>query len=455
MNNIEEILKTVAQNDFEIPAKIEHRINYTLKNKNKNNKKSYIQKIITITVSILFTMLGSISVYATLGGTINGVPIIEWLGINFSKNYNEYKEEITGKELNYKETSIDLLSVVPGDGFAIFEFDIKLSDADKEYLKLGENVISDQEWEKNVEQARQKYEKGLNGISKQQGIPFEQTAIYKELEQEKNLINTVDLVFDNYSKQKNIFIDDEGYYVKTIQNRNKITENEYKVYELYLLTDEILNGKEDFKVTFKNIILGNIADYKVTEEQKMYLTNTQNNKRNINIDGEITINVSKKKIAENSKIIDNIEQEIKYKKLTEKIEKVTITPIQTVIKISRTYNNISLMDLSVTTSENHISKEEYLVKDELGNEIPNINFETKRKITYSNGKTEEWATGDIGTYKNFTGAKMETINYLIIENKENINKLNIIAQSENYIRNNDGITTNWEKIGEYNIEIDK
>ncbi len=87
------------------------------------------------------------------------------------------------------------------------------------------------------------------------------------------------------------------------------------------------------------------------------------------------------------------------------------------------------------------------------NEIPSINLETKRTITYSNGKQENWAIGDIGTYKDFNNAKLETIEYLIIEQRDDIASLKIIPKVEEITFNETGTLFNWKEIGEYNIDI--
>lgn len=454
MNNIEDIIRQVSKNDIKIPTRIENRINYALKNKSINKNKHFLRNFITAIISILCTLVGGLSVYATFGGTINGKPVIQWLGFNFSSNYDEYKEDVVNQQVSYNETTIDLISTVCDEGFTILEFDVKLSEADKEYLRLDKNVVT----EEDIEKIRQEYEDRSRTNEKSQGIPFEESAEYKFFNESKDIKNTIRLEFQNQvgtGKINNIFINDEGYYVKTIQTANKIADNEYRVYQLYLLTDEILKGKEEFEIKLKNIVLKNIADNTKNKTKKTtFLANTPYNARSIDINGEVTANLSKKKIADNIKIIENENKEIKYKKMTEKIEKISQTPIQTVIKISKSYNNISLQDISSTMDEDYIGVERYTVKDNNGNEIPSINFETKRTITYSNGKKEEWSPGDIGTYKNFSNANLETIEYLIIEQRNDVSNLKIISDVEEIVMN-EGSTFNWKNIGEYNITFNE
>ena len=53
-------------------------------------------------------------------------------------------------------------------------------------------------------------------------------------------------------------------------------------------------------------------------------------------------------------------------------------------------------------------------------------METKRTVTYENGKVEEWYVGDIGTYKSFYNAKMNLQDYIIIERDPEIKSINVI-----------------------------
>lgn len=454
MSNIEDIIKQISKNDIKIPTRIDNRINYALKNKNKIIHKNYFKKFIISIISILCTLIGGLSVYAILGGTIEGKPVIKWLGFDFSNNYNEYIEPIENQQVNYNETTISLVSTVCDEGFTIFEFDVKVSNEDKEYLRLDKNVIT----EKDMEDLRKGYEDGNGTNAKREGYSFEETEGYKFFNANKDVKNTIQLEFKTPAENneiKNIFIDGEGYYARYIQTTNKIADNEYRVYLLYLLTDEILKGKEEFEVKFKNLILENVADNKKEKNKGSYiLANTQSNEKSINVDGEFTANVSKKKITENTKIIENTNNEIKYKKMTEKIEKISKTPIQIVIKISKVYNNISLQSLSNTRNKDYIGIEKYTVKDSNGNEIPVIDLETKRTITYSNGKKEEWSPGDIGTYIDFSNATLEIVEYLIIEQKNDVSDLKITTSVEDFTNMNENdIIPNWKDIGEFNISL--
>ena len=106
MENIENILKKASAENVEIPPKIEYRIKYTLNHKNKKRWKNYFKKAITAFASLFIVFIGSVSVYATIGGTISGKPIIEWLGSNFNTEYENYKTEVNGEKISYGKTSL-------------------------------------------------------------------------------------------------------------------------------------------------------------------------------------------------------------------------------------------------------------------------------------------------------------------------------------------------------------
>ncbi len=144
MDNIEKLLQNAYKQDFNISDKVEYRINYTLNNlgKKKNNYFYYFKKISTAIISLFIIMLGSLSVYAAFGGTINGDNIFKWLGINFSNEiYQKYKENIN-ETIIKDETNVTLESSLFDEGLIILEFHVTLSKNDKEYLNIGEKSYS-------------------------------------------------------------------------------------------------------------------------------------------------------------------------------------------------------------------------------------------------------------------------------------------------------------------------
>lgn len=447
MNEIDKIIKTKFQEDTYMPTSTQNIINQTLEqNKNtiikkKAHKMNIINKIITIITSIMAMLLGSVTVYAAVGGTIAGKPVIEWIGLGFSNEYENYKVNVEGQEVANKETTIDLVSTVCDDGFTILEFDVKLSKEDKEYLRLGESIIT----EEDIEQEKKKYKEEYN-------IEFDEN--HSGLMEFKGVTNTVELEFSSNfeapeNQAYNILIDNQGYYIKGQQTTSKISEYEYKVYQMYFLTDKELNGKTNFKLTLKLDGINNIGnkdDY--IGEKDFIILNTENNSRKIDISGEFNVEVSKDKALENTKIIDANCESAKYKELTQSVDEVKVTPLQIIIKLKTQIDNVSLQSLSSTRNKDYIGIIDYNVYDTNGNKLNSFNIEKQRTITYSNGTTEEWAPGDIGTYKDFYGATMNLTEYIIIEKKDNIQGIKIVPtvrepdfSSERYEEKNVDLTS--------------
>lgn len=244
----------------------------------------------------------------------------------------------------------------------------------------------------------------------------------------KMIIND-DLLGANYAKY-NILIDGEGYYTKSTQTVTKISDYEYKVYQLHFLTDEILKGKTDFSVTLRLNAIENTADKsgykKIENNSKLYLLNTPENQRRIDMTGEFVANVSKNQALENTKVIHlNYESE-KYRNMTKTVEEVRITPLQIIAKVKTHIDNVSLQSLTSTRNKNYTGITDFDVYDNLGNKLESLKYETKRTITYADGKVEEWATGDIGTYKSFYNAQMDLIEYIIVEKKDDLDSIKIV-----------------------------
>lgn len=425
MRDIEKMLERASKKHIDIPLKVEHRIQYTLRHKNKNDWRFYMRKIVTVMASMIIVLIGSVSVYAAFGGTVEGKPIFEWIGIKFSDEYDEYKVNVEGQEITYDETKIDLVSTVGDEGFTILEFDVKLSKEDKEYLRLGESIVT----EEDLQKAKEMDEKQYNGTG--------ETPYYDHMLKAKDTLNTVELIFFGQEQEEyartyyaseptyNVIIDNEKFWTKTMQTVTKISDYEYKVYQLFLLTDDELGNKENFEISLNNVVLANTGEKKKTESG-MQTVNTPNNERYINIGGNFEVEVSKEKAIQNTKVVTPENTSVSYKKMTKKVEEVKVTPLQIIAKITTKIEDMSQQSLSNTRNEEHIGLVDFNVYDNNNNELSSCQYEIKRTITYQDGKTEEWATGDIGTAKDFKGATMYLTEYVIIEKKENLDSIKIV-----------------------------
>ena len=414
-NKVKEKIAATAYEE-EMSGKLNKKVRKKVnKNKNENKNGNYnnlkLRKVLTIAASLMIVLFCSIGVYAVIGEKITGKPVIEWLGIKFSDDYNKYRKEVVGEELSNKETSINLTGTVCDEGFTILEFDVTISDEDKEKLKLGEKILTDEY---------------MNAMPEELGISEEDKQdVIKEYGDKT--IDSIYLSFNNklitdetgtYLEGLNnykIIIDGKEYWIRprSAQTATKISDNKYKVYQLYFLTDKELGNKKEFNITLNDVVL-EAENTQYGSEEVL-----------IPIEGEFNVSVSKEQTLKDTNIFSPEIKDIKHGDLTGKIDKVIDTPLQTIIKISYNYKDVSLNKLSQSWNKDFIDILEYNAYDENGESLGILSYETERKITYANGKEEEWAVGDIGTFINFTNAKMDITEYLIIEKKQNNSKIKV------------------------------
>ncbi len=433
MNNIDELLKIASHKEVIIPPKIEYRIQNTLRHKkrNTNNWRYFMKKFISVIISIIGILIGSITVYAVAGGKISGKPVFEWIGVKVTDQYEEYRVE-EKQELAYGETKIDLVSSICDDGITILEFNVKLSEKDREYLRLDKSIVT----EEAKENAKKRDEEAQE-FCKKYNIAPQGMKYYEELMMEEGTLNTIRLTFFNIKENEveresytedptcDLLIDGKKVYTTKNQTVVKISDYEYKVYQMYFLPEEKIKDKKNFNIKLDNVMLENIGDIKKQPNKNMYMTNDGYNERKIKIDGGFEINVSKEKALNNTIILTPNVKEIKYKNMVKKVKEVRITPMQIIVKISSKIDKVSLNTLVDAQAKDHISYIDVTSHDEKDNVLSTFAEEIKRTITYSNGKTEEWARGDIGTFKNFSNATMNLTEYYIIEKKDNIESLKI------------------------------
>lgn len=421
MNEIDEIIKKKMQQDKYIPNSTKNVIDYTIRNcinRTKIPKVKLKNRIITIILSIIMALLGSATVYAVTSGKMNEIPFIKRLGLKFSDEYENYKDNDVFQEVKNAETSVDLISTVCDDGFSILEFDVKLSKDDKEELRLGESIITDED----LEDAKKLDEKYIGTIN--------YSDEYNTLMRFKSVVNTIRLEFNKnigeLKRDYNIIIDNEKYYVKNQQTVLKVSDYEYIVYQMYFLTDEVLQNKNTFTLTLELNEIANRGDeenYKGSA--KGVIVNTTHNKKSISIDGKFNVEVSKEKALENTKKIEPDNTIARYKNMSKNITEIKVTPLQVIVKLETKIENVSSSSLAGENDKDYIGRIDYNVSDDKGNELLKYSFESKRTITYSNGKVEEWSPGDIKTDKIFSGATMSFVEYIIIEKADDVKQINI------------------------------
>ena len=415
-----------------------------------------VAKVLIIMI-IATSFIGGI-VYAVSNIKIFEKPIFEWLKVNFSDEYENYREEVQGEIIQApSKSSIELVSTVCDEGYTILEFDVKLSKEDKKFLKIGEPILTD-EYIKDANEYIKASDKYINDNKDlyEFAIDGKAEALKESLKE-----HTGEVISDSIQVDYNLkpgwgesaeyvnrlihsfaIIDGEYYYIQlSPQSVKQISEYEYKVYQMYFLTDKELGDKTEFTLTMKDCVI-------TTVERQMNDLDTY-----LQIDGEFNIDLSKEKAVQNSKNIEINCDEVVYddKGLTQKIESVVVTPLQTIVKVHSTYENVGYSDLTNATSEDHIGIRQYKVLSEDGEEINSYSLEAKRIITYEDGKEEEWEAGQIEpTRFSFTNATLETMDYILIEKRNDNSKIKIVSQEGNGIKK-----VEYKDIGSFEIDLTK
>ena len=409
MNDIEILLKK-SSCKVEVPPKVRNRIKYALKNKNKlkNNWRYAMKKIVAIATTFLIVIIGGMSAYAGISGKFNGINLGEFTGIKFSNEYEKYTENIEGEVLKNGETIVSLVSSMCDDGITLLEFDVKLSDEDLEYLGIGNPILTDEIMqEMNIDESSEEYQ-WYYGKTNDLSISFN-----NEVEEKEDGIQLKGL--NNY----NITIDETNYWIRPRSHQQVITvsENEFKVYQIYFLTDKEIENKNEFEIMLNNVVLKNQANGGL--EKIKYVV----------MDGVFKVKVSKNKLLEGTKYLFPECKPSIYKKMNKNVGEVICTPLQTVLKLTSIVEEVSLKSLEDTSNKDFIGLIKYKAYDEEKNELTLFRYETERIINYEDGTTKEWEVMDIDSSKNFENAQMILTEYIIIE-KTNTQTITLVPELE-------------------------
>ena len=415
-----------------------------------------VAKVLIIMI-IATSFIGGV-VYALTNVKISGRPVIDWFKVNFSDEYENYREEVQGEIIQApSESSVELVSTVCDEGYTILEFDVKLSKEDKKFLKIGEPILTD-EYIKDANEYIKASDKYINDNKDlyEFAIDGKAEALKESLKEHTGKVISDSIQFSyNFKSDINVsepyvdrltnrfaIIDGEYYYIQlSPQSVKQISEYEYKVYQMYFLTDKELGDKTKFTLTMKDWVI--TTEVRQPGDLDTYLK----------IDGEFNIDLSKEKAVQNSKNIEINCGEVVYddKGLTQKIESIVVTPLQIIVKVHSTYENVGYSDLTNATSEDHIGIKQYKVLSEGGEEINSYSSEAKRIITYEDGKEEEWGAGQIEpTRFSFTNATLETMDYILIEKRNDNSKIKIVSQEGNGIKK-----VEYKDIGSFEIDLTK
>ena len=437
MKDIEKALQRANAEDKKIPQKVHNKIEYALNNLDTNEenkgiksiiqtiKNSWIRKFATAITSIIIVLAGGVTVCVALRGSIDGKPVFEWIssGIKFSDEYSEYKEAVNVQKLKHGETTVELVSTIYDENYVLLEFDVHVSQEGKEYLRLGENMIEDE----FIELANNQTQKEWLLEEKEKGI--------------KNIF----YVGFNGNMENSIIIDGNSYCAGKLQTLTKISDYEYKLYQMYFLTQDMTKENDEITLTFRNNVMRNQGD----TGKNGGIANVPGNYRIFELDGKINVKVSKKRISENTEIIIPEFNESRYKDMTQKVEKIRITPLHIIATVSIQIDNIDSKNV------NNMLNREAKVFDENGIELTSYTSELNENFVY---KGKEIDVDDVYDIKSNATEKatMNISEIIIIERTENMNGLKIIPTiSEQIWTKDSGNGTRQVELEALNIDLTK
>lgn len=340
-----------------------------------------IRKAIITIITTIGILAGSGVAYAALGGTIQGVPVVEWLGIRLSSNYVEYVQPVENQVVETDGIKVALESTLCDDGYTILQFRVNISDEKLAEYKTEEDV--------------------LNGFE----VPLCYLSFNDKVQKDENGNNYVFYAGSNY----NVIIDGKEEFLRgltdwDVQYIN--SDKEMMVYQYYFLDDKILGDKTEFELTLKDIAIGLGEDC-------------------IPIDGEFNIKLSKNKSLANTTTFGGNNTSINYKKMSMSIDKISSTPIKNIIKLQSIIKDADTESWVNSLDDDYIGEIDYKVFDENGNELSSTFMTTANSIKYKNGKIEEYEPGEMYPEQKFEDAQINLTNYISLDKINEINRVYI------------------------------
>ncbi len=308
-----------------------------------------IKRAMIAIVSTLTILLGTGTAYAALGGTINGVPMLEWIGIKFSNQEGEYIQPIQNQVVENDVAKVALESAVCDDGFTILQFRVNLKD----------KIV-------------QQYEDEIN-----EGIYSPAISLfYNESAKIAGEGQSLPLGTDGNPIIGNPIIDGNSVDIRneaTEQTLKRISISEYLVYQVWFLDETILGDEETFEIELRDIAIKVLG------------------RDGFKIDGSIQTTLSKTEAMEHSKVITPKEEmTVTRGKMKHTLEKVTVTPLQNIVEIKTVYEDVNRDDFKNTIRA--------LVYEAYYDDIYSLSTKdivTESRITYEDGSTEEHEVPDV------------------------------------------------------------
>lgn len=390
---LEKIINQVSKEEIEVPESTYKTVNDRLNNLNKKEKRGFFKTLgAGIAATVLLSGI-SLATYTIAGGEINGKPVIEWLGIGFSDKYEEYVVPVEGEFVEAEGAKLTLTGKLCNEEVVVLEFNLDLNEeAQKKIGKLditnGNYIPADEE------------ECGL-------GVGF------------NNL--------RGYRVNNSLILDGKEYDLKSVQCPQKVaklSDSQYKITQMFFLTEEILDGKEEFTIKLGDILVEN------------YTAGTEDEFPGyIEIGGEFNVKLSKENVGKDTKVVEQEKQQVIYNNMTVNLDKVTVTPIQTIIKLTSETTNVSDESFVDDEHENYIGWKEYELYDKNKEKVSFLHYqkitvilEDGTVLTEASGDLRaKDETGDMYNYdKDFKNAKMIHQEYIVIETKEGQTEIDIL-----------------------------
>lgn len=425
----EDFIKSVYEKSKTISTEDEF---YNTEVYKSNKEHKYIYYKIVVNFIFVFALLGTVGVIAvTTYRTLNNKPNYNWLdgSVKFNEKYDEYSKPIGETVGVHNDTELKLVSQNYDGGFAVLEFYLKLNEEDKEYLKLGENTYTSEEIEEQRKSFNDFADERINSydpsLTEEENRQISERWKNNKINYEKQLEemslekNTVKLLLNNEEVARyNYKIDDKKYSLWDCEKQEveKISDLEYKIYMIYFIPDECVENKDNFTMGFENIKL--VASKDVSRD-----TTEKQLNNGIELSGNFTVNLEKN--DSEVKMLKINEDIIQYNILTENIEYVKITPMQTIIKIKARMDDLREHSLSCSAwypnVPDYIGDIDFNVYNESDEMIGCTNVESKRSFWYENGDYEEWPTHWLVSNdedRSTDGGDLEMIRYVIVSNDD-------------------------------------
>lgn len=201
---------------------------------------------------------------------------------------------------------------------------------------------------------------------------------------ENSGVKSVRLGGANYT----LILDGEELWLRgrTAQSIEQVSAGEYVVQQLWFLDDSILDGKETFQVTLRDVAVGLGENC-------------------LPIDGEFNLTVSREKARQNTTLIELGENASWTRgNVTRTVEAISLTPLQNIVRIRTVYSDVS--------RENFWPENlDYLACSESGQAQATFSARIAASITYEDGVMEKLA--EPGEYdfsrQDFEHAVFETV----------------------------------------------